>query len=75
MRTQVLWKVDIQEQAPCPDYKPDPYTGAYPSTHCAVYHFRQVTRDMDKSFPTEEEADAFIAAAPAGCYGFVKRPL
>jgi hypothetical protein len=78
MRTQLLWKVDLMTPAPCPDApKRDPYTGEYPSVMigCLVAHFKTETREMDKSFPTEEEADAFMAAAPKNCYGWVKRPL
>ena len=60
----VLWTVCETVPTGCPDYKPDPYTGEYPSTHCAVYHYKIITKSMKHFFPTEKEAREFIANAP-----------
>lgn len=77
METTLTWKVDSTEQAPCPDFVPDPYnTGQMPSRHCLVYHFKNVTKEMHKSFPSKEDADKFKESAPAGCYDWkVLSPL
>jgi len=60
----VLWTVTITVPAGCPDYKPDPYTGEYPSAHCAVYHHKTITKSMKHFFPTKKEAREFISNAP-----------
>lgn len=70
----LTWKVDITEQTGCPDYVPDPYTGQYPTTHCLVYHYRTVTKEMGATFETEEQAEAFKKNAPSGCYDWRKTP-
>ena len=36
----VTWWVSVTTSVSCPDYKPDPITGQYPSTMCAVAHFK-----------------------------------
>lgn len=48
----------------CPDYKPDPYTGRYPMTHCLVMHYKTETKEMSRSFHTRQEAEAFVDGAP-----------
>lgn len=60
----VVWSVVVTVPTGCPDYKPDPYTGEYPSTRCAVYHCEQKTNHMEKWFATKEEAEKFIENAP-----------
>lgn len=60
----VIWTLTMTVPAECPDFKPDPYTGRYPMTHCLVYHTKTVTKDMSKSFETKEEAEKFISDAP-----------
>lgn len=66
----LTWKVRTQEPAPCPDYQPDPYTGQYPSTHCLVYHYKDVIIEKTKEFATEKEAKIFAVNAPNSCYDF-----
>lgn len=61
---KVTWKVTKSVPTSCPDFKPDPYTGEYPSYHCAVYHCEQVTTDMSKEFETVQEALNFMSQAP-----------
>ncbi len=68
--TILTWKVDKQIPAPCPDYVPDPYTGEYPSFHCAVYHFQNITEEKSRYFKSEEEAKEFAQKAPLSCYEF-----
>ena len=60
----VIWVVLLTIQTECPDYKPSPYTGEYPSTHCAVYHCETIEKEMSKEFVTKKEAKKFIANAP-----------
>lgn len=60
----VAWSVIVNAPAPCPDYKPNPYTGEYPSSHCLVYHTQREVKQMQESFKTRKEAEAFIAEAP-----------
>lgn len=64
----LTWKYDTTEPTECPDFKPNLYTGEYPSTHCLVYHFKNVTKEMAKSFDSQEAADEFKKNAPDGCY-------
>lgn len=66
----LTWKVYKTIPIPCPDYKPDPYTGEYPSTHCLVYHCKTITENKTAEFPTTKEAEAFAFKAPYGCYDF-----
>ncbi len=60
----VLWLVVSTSPVECPDFKPDPYTGAYPSTHCAVYHCKETKSVLIKEFVSDIEAKGFIDAAP-----------
>lgn len=66
----LTWQVTQRVPIECPDYKPDPYTGNYPSSHCAVYHCEIRTTSMKKTFDTLEEAEAFKKAAPSSCTNF-----
>jgi len=68
MKITLIWKVDVNEPVPCPDFVPDPYTGQYPSTHCLVYHFKVSTREFSKTFAGETEAAEFKKNAPQNCY-------
>ena len=67
---QLTWKVDITRPIPCPDYKPDIYTGQYPSTHCLVYHCETVTEQRSTEVTDEQEAKNFVLNAPSSCYDF-----
>jgi len=70
--TKILtWKSTYNRPAPCPDYKPDPYTGQYPMTHCLVYHLETVTEDRTKEFLTVKEAKEFAKKAPESCFDFM----
>lgn len=60
----LVWFVTVTVPTECPDWKPDPYTGLYPSYHCAVYHCKTETKKMEKDFASEEEAKAFVKACP-----------
>ena len=60
----VIWTVSVWVSTSCPDFKPDPYTGEYPSMHCLVNHGKVVERDMVKQFSTLKEAQDFISSAP-----------
>jgi hypothetical protein len=64
------WFAFVTERAPCPDYKPDPYTGELPATHCLVSHTKRVARLMERSFLDQEAADKFIRSAPPNCHDF-----
>ena len=64
------WKVDKTVPTACPDYKPDPYTGEYPTTHCLVYHYTTITEDRTAEFATDKEAKDFANKAPLSCYNF-----
>lgn len=66
----LTWKVDSRIQTPCPDYQLDQYTGHYPTTHCLVYHFKDVTETMVKEFEDEQKAIDFVSKAPFSCYDF-----
>ena len=66
----LTWKVDKTIPTPCPDYKPDPYTGEYPSFHCAVYHCETITENKTAGFLTDKEAKDFASKAPDSCYAF-----
>lgn len=66
----LTWKVSITRPTACPDYQPDPYTGQYPTTHCAVYHSETVTEEKSKEFLDEESALKFAEGAPSSCYDF-----
>lgn len=66
----LTWKVTKNVPISCPDYVPDPYTGEYPSVHCAVYHYETVTNDMSKEFSTLKEIKEFISKAPQNCTEF-----
>lgn len=66
----LTWKVDKTIPTACPDYKPDPYTGEYPSTHCLVYHSTTITEDRTAEFSTKKEAQDFAFKAPLSCYDF-----
>lgn len=66
MKFLVIWYVTSWVSMPCPDYKPDPYTGKYPTVSCAVNHGRNVTTKMEKEFAIKEEAESFIKNAPLG---------
>ena len=62
----VSWVVSVWVSAPCPDYKPDPYTGEYPLTACLVYHGSFEDKKMEKLFESECAAEEFINNAPDG---------
>lgn len=66
----LTWKVDKTVPTQCPDYVPDPYTGQYPSYHCAVYHCKTVTEERTAEFATLKEAQQFADKAPLSCYDF-----
>jgi len=66
----LTWKVDKTIPTACPDYVPDPYTGEYPSFHCAVYHCMTITENKSAEFATQDEALQFAAKAPQSCYEF-----
>lgn len=66
----LTWKVDKTIPVECPDFKPNPYTGEYPSTHCAVCHFESITEEKASFFATEKEAKDFAFKAPPSCYDF-----
>jgi hypothetical protein len=68
---KLTWKVTKTVPTACPDYVPDPYTGAYPSFHCAVYHCTTIIEEMVKDFATKEEAFSFAAKAPSSCTDFM----
>lgn len=70
MSVTLTWKVDKLVPTECPDFVPDPYTGEFPSTHCAVAHFREVTYEATKTFPDEVAAEMFRKNAPPSCYGW-----
>jgi len=46
MMVHVRWKVYLNVPTECPDYKPDPYTGQYPPSHCLVYHTKTIEKEM-----------------------------
>lgn len=69
--TKVSWKVTKTVPAPCPDYRPDPYTGDFPQFHCAVYHTQTITEEKSAEFATKEEAEEFIKKAPQNCTDFL----
>lgn len=56
---KLTWSVTVVEPIPCPDYRPDPYTGQFQATHCAVYHCRTIQKQMEKEFSSKEEALEF----------------
>ncbi len=60
----VSWVVRVWLTDPCPDYKPDPYTGKYPRIHCMVNHGHFEDKSMLAKFITEAEADGFISNGP-----------
>lgn len=64
MKYLVDWTYDAVVPAECPDWKPDPYTGEYPTGHCAVYHTKIERREFRRVFDTEEEVNAFTDACP-----------
>jgi len=67
MSITLTWKVSKTVPTACPDFKPDPYTGELPSTHCLVYHCETVTEKRSAVFATQEEADLFKKNAPSNC--------
>ena len=60
----VLWTLLTYVPTECPDFKPNPYTGEYPMTHCLVNHQKQVTKHFKRRFNTQSEAISFINKAP-----------
>ena len=60
----VVWIVSVWVNIPCPDWKPDPYTGQYPMVHCAVLHGKNIDREMSQTFASREAAEEFIKNAP-----------
>ena len=66
----LTWKVSYTRPTACPDYKPDPYTGQYPSTHCLVYHCETITESKSAEFETDEEVNNFISKAHYTCHEF-----
>ncbi len=67
---KLTWKVSKSVSAPCPDYTPNPYTGEYPSFHCAVIHYETITENKDRYFKTKKEAQDFADKAPWNCSDF-----
>ena len=61
----VVWTVTLNIPTECPDYRPDPYTGQYPSYSCAVMHYKTVTEEKSAMCTSRESAEKFIADAPA----------
>lgn len=70
MKYNLTWKVSKTVPTACPDYTLDPYTGEYPSFHCAVYHCTTVTEEKHRGFETKKEALAFASGAPSSCNSF-----
>lgn len=68
---KLTWKVSKTIQTECPDYKPDPYTGEYPSIHCLVFHCKTIVEDRIAEFETKKEAQEFADKAPPSCYDFI----
>ncbi len=66
----LTWKVYKTIPTACPDYQPDPYTGEYPTFHCAVYHCKTITEDKTTEFSSKKEAEDFAFKAPQSCYEF-----
>ena len=66
----LIWKVNITRPIPCPDNKPDPYTGQYSGISCLVDHCETVTESKIKEFETLEQVRDFISHAPGNCYDF-----
>jgi len=64
MKYLVIWVVVNWVSTPCPDWKPNPYTGRYPNTMCLVNHGRYEDTPMKSLFETREDAEAFIESAP-----------
>lgn len=60
----VIWWATVTIPAECPDFKPDEYTGQLPSTHCLVYHCKEVVQKHIRQFETQAEAKAFQEKAP-----------
>jgi hypothetical protein len=69
-KIRLAWKVTKNVQAACPDFVPDPYTGEYPNTHCAVLHWKQVEEMRSKEFDSKKEAEEFKKNAPRECTDF-----
>lgn len=67
---RVEWKVKRTILAECPYYKPDIYTGEYPTFHCDVVHYKDVIDSRSQDFLTKKEAELFITKAPTNCYDF-----
>ena len=60
----VVWTVTLWVSTPCPDYKPNPYTGEYPLVHCLVLHGKYIDKEMSAVFAGRETAEEFIKNAP-----------
>lgn len=60
----VVWTVSVWVSTPCPDWKPDPYTDAYPLGHCLVNHGKYIEKEMSAMFAGREAAEEFIRNAP-----------
>ena len=70
MKYILIWFVSQWVFTSCPDFVPNPYTGAYPNTMCAVNHGRTVEKEMRREFNSMEELDAFKKNAPPECHGW-----
>ena len=75
MKHLVKWQITRTEPAPCPDYRPDPYTGEYPLVSCAVLHTTTTVQNMVRCFYSREEADRFIADCPKPTIRFTVEPF
>ena len=64
LATIVIWTVTLWVSTPFPDYKPDQYTGQYPTTHCLVLHGKYIDKEMSAMFVGREAAEEFIKNAP-----------
>ena len=64
MKYLVIWIVSTWVSTPCPDFKPNPYTGEYPQSMCLVNHGKYESKEMERFFDTKDEAEKFIANSP-----------
>lgn len=62
----VSWTVSIWVSDPCPDFKPDRYTGQYPQINCLAIHGHFESIQKSEMFKSREDAETFINNAPPG---------
>ena len=60
----VIWTVSVFVSDPCPDFKPDEYTGRYPANGCLVNHGHFMDKEFKRGFTRKEDAEAFIEKGP-----------